>query len=296
MQHTTQKPKPKNPPTKKKPTQHMFVEDDELDGEQDSQEEVQYKPEVETRAGSGSHNILQLPSNGQLWYPASVEYRDIMAKDEEVLATATPETYARTLNGVLKSILNDCSFFEELTVFDRDYILVWLWANNYTATKQVDVTCRHCDHQEAHTVDLTAVPVTDVKANLPVPFTMPLSKSDVKSVNLRLNTVGDELLIEEYTATNKNANFEHLMLACSIDLGFKMPLKQKLTWIGNNITAREMGHIRNFHRYFRYGVNDTIEHTCSECKGVTRGQLPFQAEDVLYPTVQSDFEELLRSQ
>lgn len=282
-------------PPKKKPTQHMFVEDEEVT-EQKEEQKSEYTPETEAVAASGSHNILHLPSNGLLWYGPTVEYRDIMAKDEEVLASATPETYARTLNGVLKSILNEFEQFEQLTSFDRDFILVWLWANNYTSKKEVEINCQHCDNKETHIVDLTKLDVKDLKENIPVPFTLPLSNSDVTSVNLRLNTVSDELLVEEYMVTNPKAAFEHLMLACSIELPFKLPLKQKLTWVGNNITAKELGHIRNFHRYFRYGVNDTVEHTCSECQGVTHGQLPFQAEDVLYPTVQSDFEELLRSQ
>lgn len=285
----------------KKPTQKMFYDevedigaDESVEQKKPAQKKNKTKPVEQASVGSPDHNILDLPSKGNLWYPSSVEYRDILVKDEEVLSLATPETYARTLNSVLKGILNNCEFYEQLTLFDRDYILVWLWANNYTSHKDVEVTCRSCGHKETHRVDLTQVPVTEIKDDIPSPLTMPLSKVDTK-INLRLNTVADELQVEKYMQKHPKSNFETLMLVSAIDVGVPMLFDQKVEWIKNNVTGREMGLIKQFHHYFKYGVNDTIEHTCSECQGVTRGPLPFQAEDVLFPTVSSDFEDFLRS-
>lgn len=286
----------------KKPTQAMFFDENEEQAEQEQpkqtrkrapakKEEVPEKPVLD----SGTHNIIQLPSKGVLGYPEHVEYRDILVKDEEVLSLATPENYARTLNSVIKNILNGCEFFEEMTIFDRDYVMVWLWANNYNPVKEVEVECQGCRNKEIHRVDLTEVDVSDIKEDIPQPFVLPLRNSKMSSVSVRLNTVGDEMEVESFLQKNPKTNFETLMLSASLDLGYDVPLAQKYKWVKENITGQEMGYIRQFHRYFKYGVSDTVEHNCSECSEVTRGRLPFQAEDILFPTVQGDFEELLRS-
>ncbi len=275
---------------KKSPTQAMF--DDEQ-----VEEKVESKKNVNQEPLPSGQNFLELPSKGLLGYPSTVTYRDILVKDEERLSTATGETYARTLNSVLKSILNDCKFFEQLSIFDRDYALVWLWANNYDHIKKVDVKCENpkCGHEEVKSVDLQNVDVNDVKTNIPVPFTIPMASGG--TLNVRLNTVGDEIEVEDFLSYGENREkyaFDHLMMVASIITEFNIPFANKVQWVGENIRGKEMGLVRQFHQYFRYGVDDIIEHKCSECKEVTRGQLPFSASDVLFPTVSNNIEELLR--
>lgn len=280
----------------KSPTQKMFV--DEV--EKKTKPRAKKVEKIETSEhdvvlGSSDANILKLPSKGKLWYADSVEYREIMVGDEETLALSSNDTYARTLNSVIKSVLNGCEFYEDMTVYDRDFALVWLWANNYSPIKEVNVTCRACKHKDNHKVDLTSVPVKDIKDNTPKFLTLPLKKGSLKEVNIRLNTVQDELNVENYMVSKPKSNFNMLMLVSSIDTGFDMSLDKKLEWVRDNVTGAELGIVRNFHKHFKYGITDTIEHTCSKCKEVTIGPLPFQAEDILYPTVSTDFEELLRS-
>lgn len=283
-------------PTTRRPTQEMFFDDTEEQPPKSSpqappMEEVAPDPVV----GSGQHNVLELPSNGVHGYPREVKYREILVGDEEVLATATPETYAKTLNSVLKSILNDCSFYEQMTVYDRDFALIWLWAYNYDMIKDVEITCQHCEKKEAKKVDLQKVPVTEAKENLPVPFRMPLKRASVEYVDLRMITVANELEVNEYLIKNPKADYEIASLVSTMDFGVKTTLDNKMKWARENVTSAEMGIIRNFHRYFKYGVDSTIEHVCSECQGVTRGEIPFQTEDVLRPSVRADFEEFLRT-
>lgn len=280
---------------KRSPTKSMFVDEDEQQETRIEDEATPVREPEEPQLTSPRHNILELPSNGKHGYPAEVEYRDILLGDEEVLAGATPETYARTLNNVIRGILNDCPFFDQLTVFDRDYILVWLWANNYGIKKDLNVTCPHCGNKDDMTVDMTRLPVSDVKDNLPVPFTLPLKNATVTEVDLYLMTVGNELEVEKYLNEHPKADFEIVSIVSTMDVGMKVPLKQKMAWARENIDAREMATAKDFHRYFRYGVDDTVEHTCSECQEVTPVRVPFQTEDVLRPAARSDFEDLLRS-
>lgn len=277
---------------KKSPTQNMYVEDDNTEETKPKKEKAQEREPLPS-----GQNFLELPSKGLLGYPTTVTYRDILVKDEERLSTATGETYARTLNSVLKGILNDCKFFEDMTIFDRDYALVWLWANNYDHVKKIDVKCENpeCGHEETKKVDLQEVDVKNVNPKIPVPFEIPMATGG--TLKVRLSTVGDEIDVEDFLSYGKNREkyaFDHLMMVASIVTEYNMPFANKLKWVGENVRGKEMGLVRKFHQYFRYGVDDVIRHECSECKEVTLGQLPFSASDVLFPTVSNDIEEFLR--
>lgn len=269
-----------------RPTQMMFA-DDESDTQPTPVKPKMMKSEPVEDADvspSSKHNILDLPSKGQFGYPSSVEYRDIFAKDEEVLSSATTDTYVRTLNGVIKNILNNPSFFESMSIHDRDFVLIWLWANNYVPKKDVDVSCKHCNHVEKETVNLTELDVTDPDEKLTGAIQFDLKKTG-KPIKVRLNTVGDELAIETFIASHEEFKnkFEYLMLVRSIDVGMTIPLEKKIEWVGENVTARELAIIKQFHKKFTYGVKTTLEHTCSKCEGVTSFALPFSAAEILYP-------------
>lgn len=278
-----------------KPTQNMFVDEPVEEKVQPTKKQNNPKPkmveevEVEEATAPLPANILDLPSKGQFGYDASIQYRDMLAKDEEILASATADNYARTLNGVLKSILMDCSFFESLCVHDRDYALIWLWANNYETKKTLEIQCGSCSHEDKHTVDLTKLDVVDPKEGFTGAFTLPLKNCG--EVTVRLNTVGDEINAEKHMIKDKNHRYEYLMLVQSIDVGVPMMLDAKIKWVGENITAREMAIIKEFHKHYAYGVKTRLEHKCSSCSEVTIFDLPFSVEDILRPSVQFDFEE-----
>lgn len=264
-------------------------------------DEVEATPDVDTAPEqhvcdavlpSADTNVVDLPSNGKFGYPAYAEYRDIMVRDEEVLAGATAETYAKTLNAVVKSVMNDCPFYESMSLHDRDFMLVWIWANNYSSTKDVEVTCAACETKSPHTVDMTKLPTTPIKDSMKIPFVVPIKKT-AGSVSIRLNTVADELIAAEIVRKNQSLKFETVMLVLSIDLGIPVNFDVKYKWVSENVSGREMGIIRNFHSHFAFGIDTTIEHKCPACGEVTRGLVPFQAEDILFPTVSTDFEKLL---
>lgn len=273
-------------------TRDMFVE------ENDDSPKPQETPKTEQVTNVGEvGNIVDLPSNGKLGYPGSVSYRDMLVGDEETLSLATEKTYVRTLNKVIKSVLNDCEFFEDMCVHDRDFLLVYLWANNYSPTKTVEMTCPHCGTKTDQTVDFTKLDITDINPKFKGYYEMPIEKLNGQKVKIRLNTVADEVAAENYIAANPDAKFDQLMLAQSIDInsGFGVDLKTKIKWVNDNIKATEMGKIKQFHIMLRYGVPTTIDYKCgnSSCGEVTKDAFPFQTEDILYPTVSTDIEMFL---
>lgn len=296
----------------RKPTQEMIVEDEApkkragrrvtVDEEGNKthpkigKSEKSFEPETDAHVESGT-NMVDLPSGGLLWYPKSISYRDILVKDEEILSSATSQNYARTVNSVLKSILRDNENFEKLATNDRDFLLVWLWANNYSPIKEVEVTCpkEDCGEKHLHRIDLTKLEITDLSEDVKVPLVIPLEGASVDSISVRHNIVADEIEVEAFMASKAGQGFQYdyLMNIASIDLGMQMPMEQKIKWVRENISGRVMSYVRKYHSYFNFGLPEHVEYKCPACKEVTRGPLPFQTEDVLFPASPDGFEELL---
>jgi hypothetical protein len=270
-------------------TKEMFV--DEEPQVKNSFEEIEQPLEEESSIHEEVANILTLPSLGKLGYPKEVTYRDILVKDEEVLSMATEETYAKVLNRVLKSILNDPPFYEKMSIHDRDYAMIWLWANNYDPIKKMKVTCSHCENVDTHNFDLRTVEVEDIKDDFVDSLEIPLKTGG--RVTVRLPTVEDELSAEEYTRKNKNHSYQYVLLAHTIKIPKVMKFSEKLEWIGENMTAQEIGYVKNYHKYFKFGVNSLAEYKCTACGEVTQDFIPFQAEDILLPSTIGDFRKFL---
>jgi len=273
-----------------KPTQSMFLDEQPQPA---TRKKAKVAEEPTTSLDLPLANVLDLPSKGQFGYPVSVSFRDILAKDEEILSTTTSDTYARTLNRVIKAVLMDCPFYEQMTIHDRDFALIWLWSNNYSPRKTVEIKCQHCGTVEKHQVDMTKLPITSPKESFTGTYEMTL-KTTGKPITIRLRTVKDEIEVENYMLTHKDGNYSHLMMISAIDLGMEVPLAQKVKWVGDNVTGKEMAIIKKFHEHYAYGVKTELEHTCSSCGGVTKFDLPFSAEDVLSPRLDDSDEELLR--
>lgn len=234
---------------------------------------------------------LDLPSRGKLGYPATIEYRDILVRDEKILSTATGDS-SLILNKILKSLIKDCDdWFDKVSLLDRDFMLMWIWANSYSTKKILNIQCKHCGHVEERTVDLTSVEVKDISEKYKSPFEYKLSNGDV--LELRLSTVGDEAIAKKYIASHPNNNFIFVMFALTMNVqGQHLLLDQKIDYLENKIKGKEMGMIRAFHTYFKYGLDEEIPHTCSACGEVTPFGLPFRLDDLL-PTLSDDFEALL---
>lgn len=239
-------------------------------------------------------NLINLPSKGALGYPSTISYREVMAGDEEILKSATNKNFSRTINRVLKDICNDVEWFDDLYVGDRDYVMSYIWANTYDNEKEFEVKCRHCGTQGDLKIDMFALPMIEMKDNFRPNFPLTIKKTgDV--VKLRMVTVRDDNNAEKFIAENPKTqySFEMVHYAMAIDFGRPMRMADKVEYLKNNVSAKEMGIIKQYHQHFSFGMDTTYEHVCSECSGVTRGQIPFQPEDIIAPKVRTDFDSLL---
>ena len=235
---------------------------------------------------------VSLPSQGKLGYPEILEYRDITVKDEKAISTATETNFRHVLNNLLKSILGDPSFFKKISIYDREYLLLWIWSNNYSPIQRFQSTCMHCGTKSEQKTDVTKLPVSDLSDEFTMPFKLTLHNG--KEVGLNLITIGDEEIAEKFIKVNKEYTMDMALIASSIDIGAVVPMKQKMDFIEENMNGRDMGIIRSFHKYFKYGADTTHEYTCDSCGGVNVMEIPFRA-DYFLPDLQTDFEEILRS-
>lgn len=241
---------------------------------------------VEDQQANYKYSVVELPSNGRLGYPTEVEYRDILVKDEKELGSASEKTFVKVLHSVLKSLLKNPDYFEELSIYDRDYLLVWVWANSYSTTKTLEVTCPHCAAKNTHVVDLTSLPVKELSEEYKNPY--PFKTSSGQELTLRLLTVGDEEIARKFCTMNKDYEESYVLLCQSVDFGVVMPLREKIKRIEDTFTGKDMAFLRGFHSYFKYGVDHSVERECGSCGEVSRFDVPFQA-DFFLPTIQDGF-------
>lgn len=237
------------------------------------------------------YHRVDLPSMGKLGYPDYVEYRDILVRDEKILSTTTNKDFRKTLNDILKSLLKDKSFYEKMSSSDRDFLLLWVWANNYSTIKKFEVTCPYCVNKDTISIDLTEVTINNLSDDYIDSFKMNISNGE--EITLRLITVGDEDKAENFVKNNPSYELTSVLFAMATDFSTRLPLKEKLKYIDDNLTGKDMSMIRAYHNYFNYGIDDNVKHTCTSCSEVTNHKIPF-SEEFFMPTIQDDFEKLLQ--
>ena len=268
--------------------------------ESNNQKEIEREKESEKVSSddgfsSDKYYYVELPSNGLLDYSRTVEHRDVLWKDQKALSSTNQQTFTRTLNRVIKSILKEPEWYEEMTIIDRDYLLVWVFVNNFSTKKTIEFNCPDCGNIDKEEWDIRSLDVEELSEDYVEPFKLPLQKGG--NVWLRLSRVKDELKAEEFLRKNDKVEdtLETLIMYQTIDTGMELPLKGQIKWIENNLTAKDMAMIREFHNHFNYGINDLIEHECTECGASVYGRFPFRLEEIFAPSVSEDFENILQA-
>ena len=233
------------------------------------------------------YNLVELPSKGALGYPSEIEYRDILVKDEKELASTTEKTFAKVLNNILSGLLKDNTYFDDLSIHDRDFLILWIWANNYSTTKDIEYGCPQCGAHNKEVVDLTKLDVKPLSDKFQNPY--PYTLSNGEEASFRLLTVKDENLARTFCNTNKNFEESFVMMCMSLNLKTVMPLKDKIKYIEENLTGRDMSKLRGFHKHYKYGIDEIVDAVCESCGEVNKIAIPFQVEFFI-PSLSDDFE------
>lgn len=147
-----------------------------------------------------AHQPVELPSKGKYYQhipslrEGIVYIREYTAREEALLAHMNRENVQPVLNAMLDSCMK-CDGFkaEDLTTEDAFYLLMWLRANSYGPTYDIDVTCPHrdCGHEDTYSVNLSELTVNylgDDDPKEPVSVVTPKTNLTIEVVCMRRGT------------------------------------------------------------------------------------------------------------
>ena len=129
---------------------------------------------------------VQLPSKGKFYghNPALkdgwVNIREYCAQEESMLAHMNRENVQHVLNNIINNCIESNSIdANELTTEDAFYLLVWLRANSYGPTYEMDVTCPHedCNYNDIYRINLGQLKVNYLEEEVKEPIVVKLPKS-----------------------------------------------------------------------------------------------------------------------
>ena len=283
-------------------------EEETVSAEETVKEELPEYEEVSSTGFSESNykadvrNVLDLPSNGKLNYPATVEFRDMVYGDEKSLSGTDESNYTKTINHVMKSVMNDVEWYDDMTITDRDYFFLMMFASNYSSNVDLDLSCKSCGHEFKTSVDLTELDVMELSDNYVEPFKIPLKSGYTAYV--RLPRVKDELKVQglmnrlnkEGEQFDNNDAIMGLTTELEMEDGNKLtlPIDQKIKWMFNNLSIKDVNNIRKFYNYFNYGVEQTTYITCPSCGEENLYTVPFRLDHIIEKALSDDFEGMLQ--
>lgn len=283
-------------------------EDTKVSAEESVQQDLPQHEPVSSTGFSESYyksdvrNVLDLPSNGKLNYPATVEFRDMVYGDEKTLSGTDESNYTKTINSVMKSVMNDPEWYDDITITDRDYFFLMMFASNYSSDVDLDLNCKSCGHEFKTSVDLTELDVMELSDNYVEPFKIPLKSGYTAFV--RLPRVKDELKVEglmkrinkDGTQFDNNDVIMGLTTEIEMEDGNKLtlPLDQKIKWMFENLSVKDVNNIRKFYSYFNYGVDQSTYIKCPECGEENLYTVPFRIDNIVEKALSDDFEGMLQ--
>ncbi len=157
---------------------------------------------------------VDLPSKGKYYKhipglkDGIIHIREYSAQEEGLLAHMNRENVQLVLNAMLDNCMRLEVFkAEDLTTEDAFYLLVWLRANSYGPTYDIEVTCPHrdCGIEDSYAVNLSELSVTyltDDDPTEPVTVVTPRTKMKIEVTCMRRGT--------EVTAQRRAAQLKQL--------------------------------------------------------------------------------------
>lgn len=259
-------------------------------------EKVEAATETKKEADTLDYGVtVSLPSCGQLDFPATVEIRDMMVYDEEVLATSSESGFITALNTMLENITNT-SDFKSMCVHDRDFLMLQVWANNYGSTKTVEYTCGKCKNTHTLTLDLAKYDIKELDKRFTKGyFEFTPEKMDTP-VKVYLPTVASEMAVSQYRKDNPDdkTSYEVLTMLSLVDYDSPlMPFAQKIKIGKENLLTKDINKIRRFTHTMSFGLPEEIQIKCPTCEAVEKRPFPFMPTDFFSTQVHDDIEEFL---
>jgi hypothetical protein len=230
---------------------------------------------------------VELPSRGKFYTsnPALkdgwVHVREYCAQEESLLAQMNRENVQHILNAIINNCLEGSNVTaEELTSEDAFYLLVWLRANSYGPSYDIEVECPHrdCAQQDTHIINLANLTInylTEEDPEEPITIVLPKTRIKVDVCCLRrsmeLEATKRQMTLKQMKGLHKGDTTDLLKRAYSIS-SVTTPDGQSTSdrlAIENlclkYLPSADSLAIDESLEKFRHGVDVNIELTCNAC-------------------------------
>ena len=243
--------------------------------------------------------FIELPSRGEFYPPnhplhnqKNIEIRHMTAKDEDILTSPTLLKQGVALDRMLQNIIVDSSIkVKELTIGDKNALLVAARLHGYGAQYLTAVNCPSCGSKQDYTFDLNALEMYnsfeeemanyDVTRTANNTFLLPLPKTEY-TVELKLLTGHDEEKMNKRAKKRKKFNFMETNTTDQLKaIILSVNGVTDTSTIGQfiqTLPAIDSRYIRKIYQKVTPTINLSHDYTCSECGHEAEMEVPFNTD------------------
>lgn len=203
-----------------------------------------------------------------------IQIRTFKGRDEKLIAEISGDNFEKKFNTILRSVLRGIEP-EELTVGDRQFLMLWETIHSYDKMFQVTHECEHCWRASSYAVDIATLDIISLPDNFAEPYELKLEEC-VQTIKLRLLRVKDLIKVDELKKQSINVWLYRYALSMVND---KSILEN--TEFLENLSTKDLMLIRAFHDKFVHGFDLRAKYECPKCGGDGVMPVPFRLEMLL---------------
>lgn len=240
--------------------------------------------------------FVELPSQGR-FYPEShplhgkdsIEIRQMTAKEEDMLTSATLLKKGVALDRVIASLIVDKSINpDSLLVGDRNAIIISTRVSGYGNIYETKVNCPNCGTNQEYSFDLNKANIYDggdaadlgVRTNDDGTFNVTLPRTNV-DVQFRLLNGRDEKTFLNGMKSDKKAksekNITRQLATIVVSLNGDSSVQAKQYFI-DNVPSLDSRHLRLAYRLAAPTIDLTQQFECVECSHEQEMEVPLSAD------------------
>lgn len=240
--------------------------------------------------------FVELPSQGR-FYPEShplhgkdsIEIRQMTAKEEDMLTSATLLKKGVALDRVIASLIVDKSINpDSLFVGDRNAIIISTRVSGYGNIYETKVNCPNCGTNQEYSFDLNKANIYDgsdaadlgVRTNDDGTFNVTLPRTNV-DVQFRLLNGRDEktflngMKSDKKEKSEKNITRQLATIVVSLNGDSSIQAKQ---YFIDNVPSLDSRHLRLAYRLAAPTIDLTQQFECVECSHEQEMEVPLSAD------------------
>ena len=243
--------------------------------------------------------FVELPSEGKHYSPdhplfgeSTIEIKQMTAKEEDILTSATLIKNGVALERLLESIIIDKNVNPKtLLVGDRNAIVIAARVSGYGNVYRTNITCPNCVTEQKYNFNLnnaSVITTSEIKNSIPEgvaiadngDYAITLPRSGLK-VTLRLLNGYDENLLSNQIEKNRQRKEERLI---TTQLSMMMSsvngnnTDEAISYVAHNLPSADSAYLRNIYKNLVPNVELLLPFVCQHCGYDEEMEVPLTAE------------------